>query len=151
MRRVRRNIYFEPEHERGLERLAAAHDLSVSAVVGRAVASMLSPDAEQRREVALTRRLDRLTRQFERLERDQTILIETLALHIRHYLSVTTPLPEAHVEAARAQGRVRFEQFIEQLALHLRRGQRVRDVIEEWVPAEDAFGEVDNGNGAVAS
>ncbi|WP_368565563.1 CopG family transcriptional regulator [Pseudoxanthomonas sp. UTMC 1351] len=151
MRRVRRNIYFEPEHERGLDRLAAAHGLSVSAVVGRAVASMLSPDAEHRREAALTRRLDRLTRQFERLERDQTILIETLALHIRHYLSVTPPLPEAHVEAARAQGRARFEQFIEQLALHLRRGLRVRDAIEEWVPAEDAFVEADDGNGALGA
>lgn len=149
MRRVRRNIYFEVEHERGLERLAAAHGLSVSAVVGRAVASLLSPDAEHRREAAVTRRLDRLTRQFERLERDQTILIETLALHIRHYLSVTPPLPEAHVDAARAQGRARFEQFIEQLALHLQRGRRVRDAIEELVPAEDAFVAADEPPAAV--
>ena len=139
MRRVRRNLYFEVEQDRGLERLAAARGLSVSAIVGQAVASLLSPDAEHRREAALARRLDRLTRQFERLERDQTILIETLALHIRHYLSITPPLPEAHVDAARALGRSRFEQFIEQLALHLQRGRRVRDAIDELVPAEDAF------------
>lgn len=139
MRRTRRNIYFEPEQARGLERLAATHGLSVSAVVGRAVASFLSPDAEHQREAAVTRRLDRLTRQFERLERDQTILVETLALFVRHHLTVVPPVPEAHAEAARAQGRARFEQFIEQLALHLQRGRRVRDAIDELIPAEDAF------------
>ncbi len=63
------------------------------------------------------------------LERDQTILIETLALFIRYHLSVTTPVPEAHQEAARAQGRARFQQFIEQLARHLQRGgSLVKDV-----------------------
>ena len=52
------------------------------------------------------KRLDKLTRQFERLERDQTILIETMALFVRYYLSVTTPIPEAHQDAARAKGAV---------------------------------------------
>lgn len=139
MRRARRNIYFEPEQARALERLAATRNLSVSAVVGHAVASMLSPDAEHQREAAVTRRLDRLTRQFERLERDQTILVETLALFIRHYLTVVPPVSEAHAEAARAQGRARFEQFVDQLALHLQRGRRMRDAIDELVPAEEAF------------
>jgi len=139
VRRVRRNVYFVPEHARGLERLAGTHGLSFSAVVGRAVASLLSPDAEHQREAAVSRRLDRLARQFERLERDQTIVVETLALFVRHHLTVVPPVPEAHAEAARAQGRARFEQFIEQLALHLQRGQRVRDAIEECVPSEDAF------------
>jgi len=34
------------------------------------------------------KRLDRLSRQVERIERDQNILIETLALYIRYYLTV---------------------------------------------------------------
>ena len=88
----------------------------------------------------MARRLDRLSQQYERLERDQTILIETLALFIRHNLAVTAPIPEAHQEAARAQGRLRFEQFIEQLARHLQRGHRlVKDVIEEGMPGEAEF------------
>src|SRR3546814_9271412 len=98
--RTRRNIYFEPEQARVLERLAATHGLSVSAVVGRAVASFLSPDAEHQHEAAVTRRLDRLTRQFERLERDQTILVETLALFVRHHLTVVTPVAEAQIGRA---------------------------------------------------
>ncbi len=139
MRRVRRNIYFELEQDRGLERMAATHRVSVSALVGRAVASFLSPDAEHQREAAIARRLDRLTRQFERLERDQTILTETLALFVRHYLTATPPIAEAHADAARAQGRALFERFIEQLAMQLQRGRRMRDAVEELIPAEGAF------------
>jgi len=83
----------------------------------------------------MMRRLDRLSGGLDRLERDQTILIECLALFIRHHLSITAPVPEAHQDAARAQGRVRFEQFVEQLARHLQRGgSLVRTVWQEVAP-----------------
>ncbi|HHH9600743.1 TPA: CopG family transcriptional regulator, partial [Pseudomonas aeruginosa] len=63
------------------------------------------------------------------------IQIETLALFIRYFLTVSTPVPEAHQDAARAQGKVRFEQFVEQLGRHLLRGRSlVRDVVEELHP-----------------
>ncbi|HEY9219117.1 MAG TPA: CopG family transcriptional regulator, partial [Phenylobacterium sp.] len=91
--------------------------------------------AADQREAATAKRLDRLARQFERLERDQNILIETLALYVRYYLTVSTPVPEAHQEAAKAQGKARFEQFVEQLGRHLLRGRSlVRDVVEEIQP-----------------
>ncbi|MBN9424723.1 MAG: CopG family transcriptional regulator, partial [Candidatus Accumulibacter sp.] len=67
--------------------------------------------------------------------------IETLALFIRYYLTVSTPVPEAHQEAARAQGKARFEQFVEQLGRHLLRGRSlVRDVVEELHPQVHEFG-----------
>ena len=91
--------------------------------------------AADKREAAMAKRLDRLSRQFEKLERDQNILIETVALYVRYYLTVSTPLPESHQEAARAQGRARFEQFVEQLGRHILRGRSlVREVYEELEP-----------------
>ncbi|MDA8258053.1 MAG: CopG family transcriptional regulator, partial [Betaproteobacteria bacterium] len=76
----------------------------------------------------------------DKLERDQNILIETLALYVRYFLTVSTPVPEAHQEAARAQGRARFEQFIEQLGRHLLRGRSlVKDVVEEIQPDQSQF------------
>jgi len=46
-------------------------------------------------------------------------------------------VPEAHQEAAKAQGKARFEQFIEQLGRHLLRGRSlVRDVVDELQPAD---------------
>ncbi|MCY1549044.1 hypothetical protein D9M68_851930 [compost metagenome] len=91
----------------------------------------------------MAKRLDRLSRQFERLERDQHILIETVALYVRYYLTVSTPVPEAHQEAARAQGKLRFTQFVEQLGRHLQRGRSlVRDVHEEAPSEAQATGKL---------
>ncbi len=136
MTKTRLNVYLERDHSKRVDELAAMKRLSRSSIVAAALASFLSPEGGARREAATARRLDKLARQFERLERDQTILIETVALYVRYYLSVTTPIPEEHQDAARAQGRGRFERFIEQLGRHLQRGgSLVKDVYEEITPA----------------
>ena len=62
-------------------------------VVEAALASFLSPDASERLEGALGRRLDRLVRQVERLERDITISNEALALFVRFWLTTTPSSP----------------------------------------------------------
>ncbi|TBR28322.1 MAG: ribbon-helix-helix domain-containing protein, partial [Reyranella sp.] len=56
-------------------------------IVETALASFLSPDASERLEGALGRRLDRLVRQVERLERTVTISNEALALFVRFWLT----------------------------------------------------------------
>ena len=76
-----------------------------------------------RREAALVRRLDLLTRQGERLERDHTIAAEAIALFIKFWLTVTPPLPEGAQAAAQAKGRERFEYFLETLGRRLAKGQ----------------------------
>jgi len=140
MSRTRLNIFIEPEHARRLDGLATMKGLSKSSIIAAALASFLSPDSGDQREAAIAKRLDRLSRQFDKLERDQNILIETLALYVRYFLTVSTPVPEAHQEAARAQGRARFEQFIEQLGRHLLRGRSlVKDVVEEIQPDQSPF------------
>lgn len=131
----RLNLFIQPEHAKRLDELATKKGVSKSSIVAAALASWLSPDAGDQREAAIAKRLDRLSRQFERLERDQNIEIETLALFIRYFLTVSTPVPEAHQEAAKAQGKARFEQFIEQLGRHLLRGRSlVKEVIQEIQP-----------------
>jgi len=135
MSRTRLNIFIEPEHAKRLDRLAVHKGESKSAVIAAALASFLSPDGGDQRESAIAKRLDRLSRQFDRLERDQNILIETVALYVRYFLTVSIPVPEGQQEAARAQGRARFAQFVEQLGRHLQRGRSlVREVHEEIEP-----------------
>ena len=133
MSRGRLNVFLEPSHAKRLEELAAVKGLSKSAIVAAALASFLSPEGAERREAAFARRLDRLQTQGERFGRDQVILIETLALFIRVYLSVSTPIPEGHQEAARAQGKARFEQFITQLGRDLQRGSSFVKTLERDV------------------
>ena len=137
MSRARLNVFIEPEHAKRLENLAAHRGVSKSSVIAAALASFLSPDAMDQREAAMAKRLDRLSRQFDRLERDQSILIETVALYLRHYLTLALPVPEHHQDALRAQGRARYAQFIEQLARHIQRGRSlVREIHEEIGPLD---------------
>lgn len=132
MSRARLNLFIQPEHAKRLNELALKKGVSKSSIIAAALASWLSPESGDQREMVIAKRLDRLSRQFERLERDQNILIETMALYVRYYLTVSTPVPEAHQEATRAQGKLRFTQFVEQLGRHLQRGRSlVRDVHEE--------------------
>ncbi|STU93968.1 Uncharacterised protein [Klebsiella pneumoniae] len=122
MNHYRLNLFIQPEHAKRLDELAAKKGVSKSSIVAAALASWLSPDAADQREAAIASGWIAFARQAERMERDQNIAIETLALFIRYYLTVSTPVPEAHQDAARAQGKARFEQFTEQLGRHLLRG-----------------------------
>jgi hypothetical protein len=128
-------VFIEPGHAKRVSAVASQQGVSKSSVVAAALAAFLTPDGSEPRAAQLMRRLDRLSIAQDRIERDQTILIECFSLFIRHYLSITNPIPEAHQDAARAQGRARFEQFVEQLARHLQRGgSLVRSVWQEVSP-----------------
>ena len=151
MTRSRLNIFIEPDHAKRLDQVAAHKGVSKSAVIAAALASFLSPDGGDQREAAIAKRLDRLSRQFDRLERDQNVLIETTALYVRYFLTVSLPIPEGQQDAARAQGRTRYTQFIEQLARHIQRGRSlVREVHEDIAPAgtPDEQMEADRAAGA---
>ena len=84
--KARMNVYFEPEILRKVDELAARRNLSKSLIIEAAVSSFLSPDAEDRREAAFSRRLDRLIRQNEQLERHLAIYSEAVALYVRFWL-----------------------------------------------------------------
>ncbi len=113
-------------------------------IVETALASYLSPDNSERMEAAIGRRLDRLTRQVERLERHVTISNEALALFVRFWLTVTPPLPDTAQPAAQAKGRERYENFVEALGRRLAKGQSLaQEVSEDVVP--------DNGNAGRAN
>jgi len=130
--RDRMNVYFPPELLKQISEHADRKKLSRSAIVEAAVASFLSPDGADRREAAFTRRLDRLSRQVQRLERDVGLTAETLALFIRFWLTITPPLPNDAQAAAQAKGRERFEGFVEALGRRLQKGHSfLREIPED--------------------
>ncbi|MGY3357432.1 hypothetical protein ACVWZK_004095 [Bradyrhizobium sp. GM0.4] len=139
--RDRMNVYFPPELLKQISDLADRKKISRSAIVEAAVASFLSPDGSDRREAAFTRRLDRLSRQMQRLERDVGLTAETLALFVRFWLTGTPPLPNDAQAAAQAKGRERFEGFVEALGRRLQKGQSfLREIPEDIVRQEPAGG-----------
>jgi hypothetical protein len=122
VKKVRLSIYLEPKLAKQLEAYAQERRRSLSVVAEAAIASFLSPDAPDRMEAVWAKRLDRMSRQIERLNRDTGIGLETLALFIRHWL-VAVPAPsEVHYAAAQAKGRERYERFLEALGRRLSKG-----------------------------
>ena len=67
-------------------------------------------------------RLDRLSNQLARVERNGQIELESLALFIRYMLTVNAPLPEGD-KAAQAIGRDRFAAFVERVGLAVASGR----------------------------
>ncbi|MFT8421787.1 MAG: ribbon-helix-helix domain-containing protein [Gluconacetobacter sp.] len=123
-----------------IDELAARRKVTRSSVVEAAVASLLSPDAPEKTEAALTRRLDRLTRQMQRQERDLGIALETHALFIRFSLGQMPPLPAEAQAAASALGQERFARFLDVLGRRLSQGKSFRDDIPLDIPARQAPG-----------
>ena len=156
--KTRLNIYLSPGQHEEIAALAAKRRVSKSSVIEAAIASLLSPDSVDMREAAFVRRLDRHTRQLERIERDLAIAIETIALFVRFWLAVTPPLPESAQAAAKAKGAERYRDFVETLGRRLQRGNSlVREISLEIWPEQQSNGtasgiprEPDIGTGEIA-
>ena len=112
-----------------LDELATRKRVPRVQIVETALDSFLSPDGADRLEGALARRLDRMTRAIERLERHVTISNETLALFVRFWLTHTPSLPDTAQSAAQAKGRERYEGFVEALGRRLAKGDTLADEI----------------------
>ena len=122
--RTRMNVYFSPDLLKQVEGLALRRNVSKSAVIEAAVASFLSGDTTERLEAAMSRRLDKLGRQFDMLDEDVAILGETLSLFVQFWLTITPPLPDSAKQSARIKGNERFEGFMQTLGKRLASGDR---------------------------
>ena len=123
MKKPHLSVYLDPAVLAQLAQHAARKRQSMSLLAEAAITSFLTPDAADQREAAFVRRLDLLTRQGQRMERNLTVAVETLTLFIRFWLTITPPLPEIAQQAAQAKGRERFESFLEALGRRLASGQ----------------------------
>ena len=140
------DAYLDPDTFKQLARAATQAGASRSSLVEAAVAAFLSSDGIDKREAVFTRRLDRLTRQYGKLDRNLTILTETLALFIHYQLAIAPPIPVDDEAAIKAQGRERFEAFVARLGRRLADSKSlVRDVIDQVRPQANDFYSIDLG------
>jgi predicted transcriptional regulator len=125
MKKVQLSIYLDPDTFRTLDSFAKRRGQPKSLVAEAAIATFLSPDDSDRREAAISKRLDRIARVLERLERNDAVTLETIALFIRFWLTSTPALPEHSTPAARAKGAERYDRFVEALGRRLSSGSTV--------------------------
>ncbi|AMD60374.1 CopG family transcriptional regulator [Agrobacterium tumefaciens] len=130
-KKQRLSVYLHPDLKRRLADFAERRGQSDSLIAEAAIASFLSPDADERKEAAIGKRLDRIDRSIQRLERDVGIANEAFALFIRFWLNSTASLPETAQAAARAKGGERYDKFLVALGRRLTNGPRLRQEVPE--------------------
>lgn len=121
--KVRHQLFLDGDLSEKLEALAAKPGASKSAILADAVAAWLNRRGTHELDDRFGLRLNRISAQLNRIERDGQVLLETLALFVRYQLTVTAPLPEAD-QAARAVGRDRFQAFVDQVGRQIAGGGR---------------------------
>jgi len=114
---------------------AARMGVAQTQIVEAALRSLLSPDGADRLEAAISRRLDRLSRQADRLEHHVQISNEAVAMFVRFWLTLTPPLPDSAQAAAQANGRARYRGFVEALGRRMETGRSLARELSEDVDA----------------
>ncbi|MGE4483239.1 CopG family transcriptional regulator [Acidocella sp.] len=135
--RIKHTFRLPPALSSQLADYAARKRISQALVVEAALTSFLSPDGAERLEAAISRRLDRHTRNLDRLEHHVKISNEAIALFVRFWLTTTPPLPDTALAAAQASGQERYKGFIEALGRRIEKSQSLaREISEERGPDE---------------
>ena len=119
---IRHQLFLPKEVSERLEALARAPGASKSKILAEALTAWLNRKGADEMELRFARRLDRLSNQLARIERDGHVQLESLALFVRYMLAVNAPLPEED-EAARAVGRDRFAAFVQRVGQQLASGR----------------------------
>lgn len=113
--KVRYQLYLDAGLSEQMENLAAKNGHCKSAILTDALRAYLNRRGAKELDDLLGVRLSRL-------ERDQQVMLESFALFVRYYLTVTAPVNE-HDKAALAIGQDRFRAFIDQVARRLAGGK----------------------------
>jgi predicted transcriptional regulator len=133
--RIKQTFRLPPDLARDLAQHAKSRRVSQAAVVEAALSSFLSPDGADRLEAAISRRLDRISRQLDRQEWNLSLSNETVALFIRFWLVANPPMADEARAAAQATGKERWERFVEALSRRMEAGPRLFDEISRDVSA----------------
>jgi predicted transcriptional regulator len=135
--KVQAKVFLPGDVARALDEAARRMRRSKSEIMVAALASYLSSDGAEATEAAITRRLDRMSRQMERLERDVTISNEAVALFVRTWLRNATSANSIEDQAAIDVGRERYGRFVDALGSRLASGRFLRDEVS-GVDIDDA-------------
>jgi hypothetical protein len=119
---VRHQLFLSRTLSERLEALGRGPGASKSKILAEALGTFLDRKGADALEQHFVRRLDRLSGQLVRIERNSRVELETLALFIRYMLTVNAPLAEGD-KVSQAIGRDRFQAFVERVGQQLASGR----------------------------
>lgn len=113
----------------------AATGTTESAVVQAALKQYLDGTSDQ---ALIIRRMDRLGRAIERLERDLGLLSEAFAVWVQIWFAHAPTIPASGRDTARRESAGRFQQYVAHVATRLSAGKRFVDNFAKEKVADDA-------------
>jgi hypothetical protein len=119
---VRYQLFLPSAVAERFEALAAAPGASKSRLLAAAVEAWLDRRGTDALEQRFALRLDRISGQLARIERNGHVELESLALFVRYMLAAIPPVADSD-EAGRAAGRDRFATFVERVGRELAGGR----------------------------
>jgi predicted transcriptional regulator len=125
VKKNRHCIYLEPKISERLTALAEKPGTTISNVIGDALRAYFERQGGDALEDRFKARLDTITAQLNRIERDQRIDLESLALWIRYQLTLSNPVPPGQWAALQAIGVERFQKFIEEVGRRIAGGKHI--------------------------
>ena len=120
----RHTLHLDEDLTRRLMALAAKPGMSKAGIISAALRSYLDKEGAGVLDDLLQTRMNRLSGQLDRLERDQRIVVQTLAEFVRHHFLVTAAPPESELASRRAQAEARYQSFIETVGRQLAAGRQ---------------------------
>ena len=124
-------LYLDPKLGARLEKLAAKPGATMTNIVSDALRDFLDRQASDALDERIKERLDRSNGQLNRMERDQRVILESLALFIRYQLTISNQIPESQLAAMQALGNERFQTFIDEVGRRIAKGKGIGAEIAE--------------------
>lgn len=125
----RHEFYLDEDLSDRLSTMAAKPGSSKTAIMSDALRGYFERGAASELDERFKARLDKQSLQLARIERDQQIVAETVALLARFQFLVSAPLPDSD-HAARALAQQRFKAFVEQVSRRIANGRTlIEDVL----------------------
>lgn len=134
---VKRTFRIDAVLSRQLDERARNRKVTRTDVVEAALASLLTPDQEERFEAIVGRRLDRLGRQLDRIEWQLDLSNEAFAMFVRSWFANNPQLPDAALRAAQASSRKRWSAFIDSLSRRMELGPKLQDELSRDLPGAE--------------
>ena len=120
----RHNLHLDEDLTKRLTSLAGKPGMSKTRIISAALRSYLDREGAETLDSLLQTRLNRLSGQLDRVERDQRIVVQSLAEFVRHHFLVTAAPPESELASRRAQAEARYQSFIETVGRQLAAGRQ---------------------------
>jgi hypothetical protein len=113
------SVRLSPQLFEQLQAAAESQASTKTAVIEAALDRFLALEPQRSDDPKVLRQFELMGQKLERIERDLSLVNETVALHARYHLTMAPPMPQAQQRAACILGLERFEAFAAQVAMRV--------------------------------